>query len=93
MYRFYQDLANAHIAELEREARDARLARRRGARVKSELSNVTVPAPQLLPRLRRIFDSHRFGFRTPAGLSLVPQRCEFNPVVDHSNRECEVIAS
>jgi|HubBroStandDraft_5_1064220.scaffolds.fasta_scaffold523926_3 hypothetical protein len=75
IYRFYQDLATAHITELEQEAQDSRLARCRGVHVKSRLSYVTGLVPRIFTQLHRLPGSHRPGFRALAHLSIVPPQC------------------
>ncbi len=90
-YRFYQDLAKAHIAELEQEAQDARLARLRGAHVRSTPSNLKRLALHLFARLRQHSDSHGFGLRALTELSLASPPGEFDLVGDRSHPAREVL--
>jgi hypothetical protein len=94
MYRFYKDLANAHISELEHEAQDARLARPaglRGAHIKSKPSNLTRLAPRLVKLLHRLIGSLGLGVRGRTDTSLVAPQREFAPVVDHSCPAREIL--
>jgi hypothetical protein len=81
-YRFYQDRAKQHIAELEREAHDARPAQRPEMQFNSKLANLTGQALRLVTRLR---GSHWHGFRASADLSLVSSQCTFPSIADRSN--------
>jgi len=87
-YRFYQDQANAHIAELEQRAQGARLARRRGLDVEPKPPYLNGSAWRLVTQLRLFPSSHRPGFRASAHLSLVPPKREFDPVTDYSSPAC-----
>jgi len=91
IYRFYRDLANARITELEQEAQDARLARRRGVHVKSLLAFYAGVAPRLVTRLRRVPGLHRPGFGSLAHPLLVSPQCQFDVVADHSQPGREVL--
>jgi hypothetical protein len=89
-YRLYQEMASVHIATLEREAHDARLAglaRREAGHGKINLSNVTGWAPRLMAQLRRHQKSHVLRVRPSTDLLLMSS--SFDPVADHSNRTCE----
>jgi hypothetical protein len=90
-YRLYQDMANAHITQLEREAQDARLAGHERAHVKSTLSTLTGLPLRLIAQLRRHHGLHGFGLRTSTNLSLGPLQCEFDAVADHSSPACEEV--
>jgi hypothetical protein len=91
IYRFYQDLANAHIAELEHEAQGAHLARRRAVHVQSKFASLTGLAPRLVTRLRRLPGSHRPRPRASAHLVLMPPKSEIDLVADQSVLAREVL--
>jgi hypothetical protein len=78
IYRFYQDLATAHITDLEREAQEARLIRRRGVHVKSKLSNLSGLASRLVTQLRRLHGSKRLGLRALADQCEIDQAADFS---------------
>ena len=78
--RFYPDLANARMAELEHEAYEARLARRGGVQTKGRFLYSPGLARRLVAPLRWFVSLHRLGYRASNELSLDPPRCEVDPV-------------
>ena len=90
MHRLYQDLANAHIAELEQESQSARLARPRGARVGFKVSKVTRFVARPVTPLRRLLGWKRLGLRRSADRSSVSPRCECDQVAGDLNPVLEI---